>query len=490
MPDVRLPDGRIIKNVPDNITRSQLMARLEKSGASPVEALQPQQKQSAARTILEQGLQGATFGFADEITDVLGAGIAAGLTDEDFSTLLREARAKSQQRLQRQQEQRPIASTVSNIGGALLTGGAGASTGIGSKLFSNIAKGSKTARIVKGAGVGATSGAITGAGTAQEGERLEGAQEGATLGAAVGGAIPIAGDAVKRIINKKSRIPNANQLRQTAGKLYQEASEQGGVLKPEFTNEFIEEINKLTPQTKTGKQVAGDDAFSNLVKRVSELKGQPLPLADAQELDELLGDAIDNFVEAGRLKKQGKKILDIQSILRNNIAKANPQSVIGNKKGFDTLKKARKIWAASSRLADVERIIERAERTEQPATSIKAGFRTLLANPKRMRGFTKSERTAIKNAAETGVVTDVIRSFGSRLIPIVTAATTGSVGATATASAGSLASRGAATRLQLNRANKIAEAILEGTLERGTKQPDITTPLSVLVAGQQVGQQN
>ena len=109
---------------------------------------------------------------------------------------------------------------------------------------------------------------------------------------------------------------------------------------------------------------------------------------------------------------------------------------------------------------------------EQPATSIKAGFRTLLHNPKRMRGFTKAERVAIKKASESGVVQDVVRTFGSRLIPIVTGASGAGLGGTAAATVGSTASRGIGARIQMDKAQEVAELVASGGKARA--KPSLT----------------
>ena len=161
----------------------------------------PQPQEGLGRTVLDQGLQGATFGFADEITDRIGAGIAALATDESYDSLLNEARGESQARMQRQMEQRPGASIAANLAGGLLTGGAGASTKAGTAVANSLRAGGTVARIGKGAAAGAATGAAYGAGSAREGERLSGAGEGAIIGGLVGGAVPVAGAAYQGVKN-------------------------------------------------------------------------------------------------------------------------------------------------------------------------------------------------------------------------------------------------------------------------------------------------
>lgn len=179
------------------------------------------------RTALEQGLQGATFGFADEVTDRLGAGIASVYTGEKYKDLLKEARGMSRERQQEQFQDKPVTSILSNIGGGLMTGmalaapkviaGAAPAAGTlrgslnaipeaGQALTNSLRSGNTLARVGKGVAAGAASGALYGAGSSTDGERLEGAGTGAAIGGALGGAFPAigaAGSAVKNAILPK-----------------------------------------------------------------------------------------------------------------------------------------------------------------------------------------------------------------------------------------------------------------------------------------------
>lgn len=272
---------------------------------------------------------------------------------------------------------------------------------------------------------------------------------------------------LSRFVSEESSAPakiapqaTSEDIRQLASQAYQTAGQQGGILTPQFTNKFIAESGKSAPQTQAGKLLAGDSDVAKIVDRIKGLKDRPLNLDEAQEIDEFLGDAIDGFTEMGRVTKQGKKLLDIQTSFRRMIDDAQPGDLQGGAQGFQSLKDARRLWAAAARMRDVERIITRAEQMDVPATGIRTGFRTLYNNPNRMRGFNKEEAALIKKAAETGKATDLLRTFGSRLIAIG-GLMSGNPASAAAATAASTASRSAAGRLQLNRAQKIINKIAE-----------------------------
>lgn len=192
---IQTPDGRIAKiEVPQGATEEEIMSFVEgQTRGAPQQA-----PTSFGRTALEQSLQGATFGFADEVMDRIGAGIASFVTDESYKDLLKEARSTTQERLDRQFEERPALSLASQLAGGLLTGGAGASTKTGQAITSGIRSGGRFATTAKAAGAGAAAGGAFGAGTAQEGERLEGATTGVVLGGGLGILAPIAGNVIKK----------------------------------------------------------------------------------------------------------------------------------------------------------------------------------------------------------------------------------------------------------------------------------------------------
>lgn len=298
----------------------------------------------------------------------------------------------------------------------------------------------------------------------------------------VAGAIPsIGGPALKggkAVLTKgadyinehfpKSVIPNADELKAIGSGLYKEAAELGGTVKKEVSDKFVETIQNMKPQTRLGQAYGGDSEFTKAVDKISDaMKGQPVSLDEAQELDELLGDEIDKFVENGVPNKQGKKLLDIQSAFRNMISEAPEDQVEGGKEGFEALSKARQVWSASRRAADLEKIITRAEMsTTNPDQAIRSGFSALYRNPARMRGFSLEERAAIKKAAESGVVGDLLGIVGSRLGPIISYASGAGLGADAASAGASIAARGARSAVAVGRAKNAANMVSKNAMNK------------------------
>lgn len=450
----------------------------------------------------------APLGLGDEIRDV-AAGITAGVISKDLTIGegIKQARDLTEQEKKQMSEQTPIGTAVGSIGGSILglAGGAQAiGKGIGSlsKQAPTITKGvkkgaakvaealPKTTKALQASAAGGTGAGVIafGENTGSIGERLEASKDDVAAGAIAGPILMGASNFIGRAFSRKPIVPNSDKIRKEASKLYDFADSKGGVLTPKFTNDFLKEIDKLTPQTSIGKQISGKTAFTQIVNDIKGIKDQPISLRAAQEFDEYLGDAIDNFTDAGRLTKQGKKLFEIQSLFRNMIESADDTALAGGGEGFAALKEARKLWSTSRKLADIERIIQRAELTEQPATSLKAGFRTLLNNPNRLKGFNEEEVKAIRKAAETGVITDTIKTFGSRLIPVIAVSGGGGLTGGAAATASSLAARSAATKLQVSKANKLAEIIANKGVPVARKKVSVSPVKSGGVAGAIVSQ--
>ncbi len=187
--DVQLPNGVIVKNVPEGTTKAQLMARVAKAGQKPAAPAPKETGDSALETFVRGAAQGATFNLADEFAagmdaltqPLLGRGSDAKTLSERYGANLKTERSRDLQNY----ENHPIASVTGNLTGAVA----------GPGKFMNGAKGAID--MIK---QGAAAGAIYGFGQGEGGlpERLESATEGAAIGAATGGAF----SGATKIINK------------------------------------------------------------------------------------------------------------------------------------------------------------------------------------------------------------------------------------------------------------------------------------------------
>ena len=207
--------------------------------------------------------------------------------------------------------------------------------------------------------------------------------------------------------------------KQIAGAYYDIAAKSGGTLTPQFTDKFVDAVAAAGKQTEAGQATAGQNAVSALAERLQELRGKPLTLRAAQEVDEALGDLIDKEFGVRGLSKDGQKLAGIQRDFRDMIESAGKDDMVGGSAGFDALVPARKAWSQAMKMDDLERIQNRANMTDNPATSFKTQIRTLLNNRTKSRGYSDEEIAALQNAADRGVLGSALHVFGSRLVPLV-----------------------------------------------------------------------
>lgn len=304
------------------------------------------------------------------------------------------------------------------------------------------------------------------------------------------GGVSRSGEAIAGKLRPKPSALSADELKATANQLYQAADAKGGVLKPQVTNKFVDDVVSEAMQTDLGKAVLGDSPVASLVERINaKVRNKPMTLQAAQEIDEALGELAYRNMNSvtGQLDKQGLKFINIQSKFRSAIENAPESMVIGGKEGFDSLKEARNYWSTSLRLADVEKAIQKGLATEQPQTGIKNAFKTLL-NSKKIKQYSPAEVQAIKQAANKGVLTDIMGTMGSRLNPqfmaIGTALTTkdpvSAAAAFAAQTAISGAARKAATGLQLKKARYVEDLIRQRVGEGGLQKMKLTPEIVAL----------
>lgn len=214
---VTSPEGKRYKiNAPEGATKEQALQYAKTKFApqpepAPIKPTPLKEEPSIGRTALEQGLQGATLGFSDEVMNRIGALIASKVTGEDYSSLLDEATKSTQSRMKAQLEERPALSIASNLAGSLLTGAAGATTKAGQALTNSLRSGAivgrdlgLVGRAAKAGAVGASAAGVAGfgAGSGLE-DRLESGVDSLGTGAVVGAAFPVAGKLLGKLTSKQ-----------------------------------------------------------------------------------------------------------------------------------------------------------------------------------------------------------------------------------------------------------------------------------------------
>ena len=367
-----------------------------------------------------------------------------------------------------------LGTAVLGIGGA---GGLAQSAIKGAGLAPKVAAAFKTSPYLAPSVAAGVQGAAYGAADADGdiGTRATKGAENALINAAIAPVVTFGGNKLASPIARKvsslfKKSPNEiakaskgfksyEEMKEAASSLYKYADDVGGVLRPETTNKILNDISsKVSLKTKAGKAVSSGWAIDDMLERLSTLKDSPLSLQSFQEMDEILGDKINKSFKDG-LSKEGKKLLDIQSSLRDAIEGISPDMVSGGKAGFEALRKGRALWRQSMKARDISSIIENAQYSQNPSTYIKSRLATMIKNPKKTRGYSGKELDLIKEAAQTGKIQDLLKVGSSRLLPIVSGGAGGPAAGMATALAGS-AGRSLDTAITTKGADKVLREIL------------------------------
>lgn len=168
--------------------------------------------QNTARYALGQGLG---MGWGDEAE----AWARSKVTGRSYEDELAEIRAKNKA----YEERNPIGSMVADVAGGLIptaaalaltpvTGGSTAPAALGSlgRMYGLI---QKIPSVRRGAAIGATQGAVTGAGVADDDfSREEGAAIGGVLGGTIGAAVPYAAEKLLGVSNRKALLEAASKV--------------------------------------------------------------------------------------------------------------------------------------------------------------------------------------------------------------------------------------------------------------------------------------
>lgn len=241
--DVQLPDGRILKNVPEGTTKAQIAAKLgmtEMPSQDVTDQVPPHEGTDMGKFAAFVGGANQAVPFGRKITSALGAagamgmGKLQGLEMGSFGDLYDQAEANAAAT----SEANPWMSglgTVAGIAGTLPLASAKVLTGVAptqgfrgaiNAIPQGLAKvgdfargGNLAARAAKGAALAAPMGAIYGAGEAKTGEELSGAGLGAGLAAGIGAALPVAGAAIGAGVNALK--PNIDDAFREVGLLAQ-----------------------------------------------------------------------------------------------------------------------------------------------------------------------------------------------------------------------------------------------------------------------------
>lgn len=394
--------------------------------------------------------QGLTFGFSDEIAAGMASG--GGLWG-DYDEELATERA-------RMDENKELAGGY-ELGGQI-TGGIATGAGL---MKSGVTMLAKNPTVLKAAGEGALYGAAYGAGSSEEGERLEGAGKGAVAGFFTGGALQGGANAIKsKIANSsvKKASPTIEELKQKSQALYTKMRESGVVVKGKKIKNIKGRINLQLSQT-TSDLAPQAHALKKLVD--DTLQGD-VNIIDLHNISKSI-----NRVSRSGLQGEDKHFVGkIKTLVDSSIDNMGIKDIKGPIQAVKLKAQADELWKTARKTEIVDELFEKAQ---NQATGFENGiviqFRRLANNQKMLKQFSKEEQSMIKDLVRRGSAREILKGIGM-LSPTSTfgGLVTGGVGVgTGLIPAAGMAaighgSRKAGEAITRNKADAIRQAVVNG----------------------------
>lgn len=270
--------------------------------------------------------------------------------------------------------------------------------------------------IGQGARTGATIGSLTpAAGEDFWKEKTLQTGLGAATGAVTGAAAKKVGDVLANRAFRKS-IPTTETLRAQADDLYTAAKASGVSIKDTAFSGAVSKMRGAAQGQLVNKTLHPDATAALDVLEQAAKTNKPLSLAEADQFRQIIKDAAASLKPADR--RIAMKMLDE---FDDFLGKLGPKDVVAGdpKAAVETLSKARDLWSRFRKGDELERLIERAGIRAQGQFSgsgfenaLRTEFRQLAMNRNKMRLYTEAERDAIEKVAKGGPVGNVLRAIG------------------------------------------------------------------------------
>jgi hypothetical protein len=434
--DVRLPDGTIVQNVPDDITQEDLMERVGMA-QQPSEGMTGRRAAEVAGSavapiVAAAGLGGivggpvgalaapAALGVADLATTLYNVAaprfggqpvrtpseIARGyLTPESFQP--------------RTQAEQLLAAAAEGGAGALTGGGAAnvlakrAAPGLVRNVLATMGE---RPFVQAGAGAGAAAAPVRAEQMGVEDPRalLATSLVGGLAGARGAGALQRgvesgAAAAQRGVMGAFGKPPTTEALGERAAQSFERATSLGVQYDPTAYQKFASGL-----ETDLKGYDPDFSKFADVkvaINKLKDLDSQPLTIERLHNARQMLG------VLRGDSEKDVRRMAGILTDKLDSFI-TNEKNAVGAdaKEAADALMSGIKDYKSMSKSAEIERLIERADLSGGSAENIQSQFRSVAKNEGRMRKFTPDEQTMIRRIAK-GEEGSTIANLLSRVAP-------------------------------------------------------------------------
>lgn len=250
----------------------------------------------------------------------------------------------------------------------------------------------------------------------------------------VGGKdVPTGGEPLPR--KPVNTVEQADALYQP---LIKEAMTSDFQLRPEFTQSWVKGLDRYGPQSAFER--AAQPEGTPVTQLVGRLKtaAETTSLDNIQSIqgtDRMIQTAIQEELKAGRTDN-ARQMREMLQEFRETYTKPPPEMFTGDQGGIQAFRDSIKGYAAKSRMDEVQGIVDSTEGHPQRANLIASRMNAFLSNEKNVRGWSDTEKAAVRKAADPGFIDETLRYGGSRLFGMMLSATSGIPWVAAPANAG------------------------------------------------------
>lgn len=328
------------------------------------------------------GFQGMTFGYGDEIVGNVASALSGN--SPEFET------AKERQRLTQGEEEYPVQSALSEVGGALAAPGA-------------------AVRSIPGAiAAGTGGGMLYASGKAEEGERTKEAVAAAPASALFSAlAVPaqrIASKGLGRLVKGAQKKPSVSNLKRVRDKAYQAVDESGFKFSKEVLDDALSRVYAKLDDPQSA-YVKGDPKVERAIKLLEKNWGEDLTLG---QLDNVRSRIYKTWAAAP--KDEADAIIDIIGVIDDVIEETGGSALLGP---------AREAHKTFMRVDFLDKEFQKA--ANNTAVTGSGGniynnyarvFKNILNNKTKSRMFTDEQLGFMKSAIDTSAGDDVLRKLG------------------------------------------------------------------------------
>lgn len=425
--DVKMPDGTIIKNVPDGTTQDDILERYQLSQqpttgtpTATTTAPAPQQRTLGQDIMRQLGLtaRAGYEAFTSPATAVLEA--VRGGVNLGAQALGSDYRMASPSAAQSQMLSQVLPTPESTLERAVQSGTqAMASTAGMAKVAPNVP--ALAADLIRQVPTSAAAGFVAQP-TAEVVKEITGSDTAATLAGILTGTVAAAATG-KGLDYKYRPRETIAQVKDRATQAYQSVDDAGITVKADSVRNMFKEIGTALDDA---RMVPGTDQAREVTARLTEMSrilgnNQSVPFSYIDKMRAMVNDL--KASKDADIKRLGSVAV---TKIDEYISNIDGKDIVAGKDGIDKAVKdimsARKDWRNASRAQALEDALDIAEvKALDPKASeselIRRGFINLAANKDKMKAFTQSEQNIIKSVAKGGPF-DSVLSMIARFSPL------------------------------------------------------------------------